>query len=279
MSSGAWVYLGDAFVPADEARVSIADRGFTLGDGVFETIRVEHGRPRSFARHLERLRRSCSLTRIPFPDRDWVVVAERLARANARDAPLAALRITITRGPGPRGLATANTGPPTVIATLERVEHAAHERARLIVATTRRAPAATLDPRIKSLNYLSHVLARIEADERGATDALLLNDRGRLAEATTANVFALRSGVLRTPSLAEDCLDGITRAEVIATAPKLGVQVEEAPLTVDDIARADEIFLTASIAGIVPVVEVEGRALPRVDEIAVKLSAALFGTS
>lgn len=252
-----WVHLHGRLVREEEARISPFDRGFLLGDAVFETLRAYQGRPHALDEHLARLRRSCGATRIPFPEGLPEAVAAVLD-ANGLDE--AAVRITVSRGPGGRGASPSGAGPPTVLVAATPVHHRPeiYERGlRIVTATRRRIDAASLEPGIKSTNYLVHVLARIEAEETGADDALFVDPDGHVVEATQANVFAILGDALVTPPLSSGCLPGQTRAEVLALAPRAGLRPEERPLPRDELARADEAFLSASVLEIAPIVTLD----------------------
>lgn len=252
------VHLDGQIVREDEARVSPFDRGLLLGDGVFETLRAYDGRPHALGAHLDRLRRSCALTRLPMPEDLPRRVQETLAANGLADA---SVRITITRGPGGRGASPRGAGPATVLVTASPIapQPETYERGlRLVTATRRRVGRDALDPSIKSIGYLVHVLARAEAEEAGADDALFVDDQDRVVEATQANVFAVRGDDLLTPPLASGCLPGVTRAEVLALAPGVGLRPQEQALTLRDLADADEVLLTASLLEVAPVVSLDG---------------------
>ncbi|WP_425107148.1 aminotransferase class IV [Ancylobacter sp.] len=236
--------------------VSIEDRGFTLGDGVFDTALALDGAVFARARHVGRL--VAAAQRIG-------IVLEAAAVEAALDAALTAeptiLRTTVTRGTAARGLWPTSAGAPTVVVTRAPWSPALlGQPARLITATGRRnefSPTANL----KTLGYLDHILAAREAAAAGVDDALLLNTRGRVACTTIANVFALIAGRLVTPALREGCLPGIMRALVIEAAPRLGLAVEERPLAPAALTGADAVFLTNSVRFLRPVTALDGVAL------------------
>lgn len=252
------VWLNGALVDEKDARISPFDRGFLLGDGVFETFRVYDGRPHALDAHLARLRASCAEARLAFPDDMERVVSDVLHANGLADA---AVRITVTRGPGGRGASPQGAGPQTILVTAMPVHHRAevYERGlRVVTARRRRLHPSSLSASVKTTNYLVHVLARIEAEEEGADDAFFVDDEGLLVEATQANVFALFGTTLVTPPLSSGCLPGQTRAEVLALAPALGLDPVERDLPVEALAEADEVFLTASILEVAPVVALDG---------------------
>lgn len=252
------VWLNGRLVDEAEARISPFDRGFLLGDAVFETLRAYGGKPHALAEHLARLRGSCEATRIPFPDGLAEAVAQVLA-ANALAE--ASVRITVSRGPGGRGASPEGAGPTTALVTASPVHHRpqTYERGvRLVTARRRRIPADCLPPGIKSTNYLVHVMARIEAEEVGADDALFVDEDGQVVEATQANVFARFGTRLVTPPLSSGCLPGQTRADVLALARAAGYEPQERALAIEALREADEVLLTASVLEVAPVVELDG---------------------
>lgn len=246
------VYFNGALVAATEARVDPADRGFTLGDGLFETIAVKGGAPRRLAAHLARLERGAQVLDLKLP---WSLVDLGRAVAEtvvANGMQEGVLRLTVTRGPAPRGLLPPALSHPTVlIAPAPWPEAPAPARA-VIAAETRRNERSPLS-RIKCLNYLDNALARQEAAQRGADDALLLNSLGRVAEATASNVFLVLDGRLVTPPVEDGALPGVMRADVIAR-----LSAVERSLTAEDVHRAAEAFLTNSL-GVRALVAIDGR--------------------
>lgn len=221
-------------------------------------MRAYDGEIHALGAHLDRLRASCALTRIAFPE-GLARAASDVLRANALGD--ASVRITLSRGPGGRGASPAGAGPPTVLVTASPIHHAAavYERGlRLVTARRRRIPDTSLPSGIKSTNYLVHVLARIEAEDLGADEALFVDDEGSVVEATQANVFALLGQELVTPPLASGCLPGQTRAEILALAPELGLKPVERALPSAALLEAREVMLTASVLEVAPVVEIDG---------------------
>lgn len=261
-----WCWLNGDMVPAQSASVSVFDHGLLYGDGVFEGIRFYRRKAFRLAAHLQRLQDSARAIGLQMPYN-----AEQLAEAVAAviegfEGVDGYLRLVVTRGRGALGIDPGTCRKPTVFilaAPLAVVPGAVRlAGARLITASTRRLPLDGLDPRVKSLNYLNHVLARMEASRAGADEALLLNAAGRLAEASVENVFLVRDGVLLTPPCIDGALDGITRGCVIELALKQGVAARETSLAPYDVYTADEVFLTGTGAELIPVREVDGRDIP-----------------
>lgn len=252
------VWLNGDLLPEEQARISPFDRGLLLADAIFETMRVYGGRPHLQAEHLERLRASCAATRIPYPEGIERVVPEVLRANGIVDGQV---RITLTRGVGGRGASPRGAGPPTVLVTAMAVHHLpeVYERGvRLLTSRHRRVPDTSIPSSVKSTNYLAHVLARIEAEEAGADDALFVDDDGFVVEATQSNLFAVLGDDLVTPPLAVGCLPGLTRREILALAPEAGLRPRERPLPLEALFEAREVFLSASVLEVAPVVELDG---------------------
>lgn len=266
MAEEALCWIDGRIRSATEARVSVLDHGLLYGDGVFEGIRFYHGRPFRLGEHLQRLDDSARAIALAVPlERDELeqAVAETVA-AFPQEAGY--LRLVVTRGPGPLGLDPAPCHRPTLFIVahgLALVSDEARGRGiRLVTASTRRLGSDGIDPRIKSLNYLNNILARIEANAAGADEALLLNAAGRIAEGSADNVFAVCRDGLVTPPVSEGALDGVTRRLVIELATAAGMAVIERPMATYDLYTARECFLTGTGAELIPVAEVDGRPLP-----------------
>lgn len=257
------VWLDGRLLPADRARIDPSERGFLLGDGLFETLLALDGRVPLAERHLARLAASAAALGIPMPfSKDAIAAACRsLLRANGLAAGPAALRITLSAGPGPRGLARPEPPRPTLVIAAARRGAGPLPPARLHLASTRVSAASPLR-RHKTLSYLENVLAWREAAAAGADEALLINTDGRIAEASAANLFVLRDGALWTPRIEDGALPGITRGLVLELAPAEGLAVREAGLRVEDLVAAEAVFLTSSLAGLRPVVSLGGLGEP-----------------
>lgn len=248
------VWLDGQLLPADQARIDPGERGFLLGDGLFETLLAVDGRAPLSERHLARLAASASALGIPLPFAiaEIEAASRALLRASGLAEGLAALRITLAAGPGPRGLARPESARPTLLITAAGREAGRLPPARLHLASTRVAAASPLR-RHKTLSYLENVLAWREAVAAGADEALLLNTEDRIAEASAANLFALRDGALWTPPIEDGALPGITRGLVLELARVEGLGLREVGLRVEDLIVADAVFLTSSLAGLRPV--------------------------
>ena len=254
------IFLNGRLVERDQARIDPADRGLLLGDGLFETLRSRDGRVAGLPAHLERLRRGAEMLGIPLPDLALDAAVTETLVANGVDKGCAALRITLTRGAGPRGLVPPMEPKPTLMIAAFASAPPSDAPLKAVIAATRRNEQSPL-AQLKTLNYLDNVLAKSEAEARGADDALLLNTAGRLACASAANLFLVRGRRLMTPPPGEGVLPGITRAEVIALASDLDLAVTETPLEPDQLRSADEAFLTNSLMQIRPLVAVNDRPL------------------
>lgn len=256
-------WMNGKLVAAEQASVSVFDHGLLYGDGVFEGIRFYNGRAFRLQAHLERLLLSARAIalHIPYTLEELTQAVHDTISASATSDGY--LRLVVTRGPGPLGIDPTHCHTPAVFviaASLQLVSARVREvGAKVIIAATRRLGPDGLDPRIKSLNYLNHVLARMEATYAGADEAILLNAAGRVAEGSADNVFIVRRGELLTPPVIEGALDGITRQVVLELAQKLGLSHHEMPLAPYDLFTADECFLTGTGAELIPVAEVNGR--------------------
>lgn len=254
------VWLDGRLVHAADAAVSVHDRGFTLGDGLFETMRAYGRRVFRLGAHLERLERGAARIGLPLPPALAHAVQATLDANRLADA---AVRLTVSRGAGAGGLAPGEHAAPTVVVTTRPYlpEPAWYTRGlRAVVASGcigEFRPSAGL----KQLGYLDHVLALREARAAGADDALLLDSAGHLAEGAASNIFLVEDGALHTPPLSCGILAGITRATVLELAARRGLPVHEEPLAPERLAWAEEAFLTSSLREIVPLVAVDGAAV------------------
>ncbi|MCB2109201.1 MAG: aminotransferase class IV [Rhodobacteraceae bacterium] len=235
------VCLNGELIAAADARIDPSDRGFLLGDGLFETMAVKGGVVRRLDRHLARLHEGVAILGIPIEYDD-----EQLSRliadtAAANDLSDASVRLTLTRGPGPRGVMTPKDATPTLMITAVPLAVLDGPVKLVIASGTRRNEQSPLS-RVKSLNYLDNILARREAAARDADDAILLNTQGRVAETSIANIFALIDGGLVTPPITDGALPGVARADVIALA-----RAEEKTLSPLDLKRASEVFVTNAL--------------------------------
>lgn len=258
-----WIYLDGEYVSEKAAKVSVFDHGLLYGDGIFEGIRAYDGRVFKLKEHINRLYDSAlsiylniGISREEMQD----VVLETCRRNNLSDAYI---RLVVTRGPGDLGLDPFKCPRAVIICIAAAIQlyppELYREGLKIITATTRRNINEGLNPRIKSLNYLNNILAKIEGRRAGAMEALMLNHDGYVTEATADNVFIVKNGVLMTPPKWVGILEGITRNTIIHLASGSGLPVKEEPLTRHDVYTADECFLTGTASELVPVGEVDGR--------------------
>jgi branched-chain amino acid aminotransferase len=251
---------GQLLAPKD-AHVSIADRGLLLGDGVFETMAVCHGRVFDLDAHLARL--ASGLGVLGFAQTVDIGklragIAHYLASEEASEA---VLRLTVTRGTGPRGLAPPEAPRPGIFMTLAPMPPARETPLSLHIATVTRRNEHSPLSRIKALPYLDNMLALTEARAQGADDALMLNSRGTIACGTVANVFAIRNGRLETPPLCDGALPGTMRALVLSLAEQAGLTPVERSLDAGDLGAADHVFLTNSISRVTKARQCNGEPL------------------
>lgn len=250
-------------MPVEQARLPVMDHGVLYGDGVFEGIRFYNGRAFRLREHLERLSDSASAIGLKLP-LDMTSLESAIAELiQAFDSADGYLRLVVTRGVGGMGLdpSTCKQGNVFIIAAQMALVSQEKRRKgiRAVVTATRRLPLDGLDPRIKSLNYLNHILARMEAKNAGAEEGILLNASGSVAEGTADNVFIVKNAMLATPPVTDGALDGITRRIVIELAERLNITCREMSLAPYDLYTADECFLTGTGAELIPVREVDGR--------------------
>jgi branched-chain amino acid aminotransferase len=257
------VWLDGEIVDGGEARIPVTDHGLLYGDGIFEGIRVFNGRVFRLDAHLARFAISARALALELPGGLAAVREIVLATVRAYGEPEAYVRLVATRGEGALGLDPTPCRRPRLICMVDRVRIYPEEKlARgidLVTSSVRRPPPDVLDPRVKSLNYLNNALAKLEASQRGADEALMLNAAGMVAEASVANVFVYRDDELRTPLGSDGALEGVTRATVLDLAAKLGIPTREQTLSRYDLFAAAEVFLTGSGAGVVPVRSLDGR--------------------
>ena len=255
--------MNDSLVPEHEAKVSVFDHGLLYGDGVFEGLRSYSGKVFRLDAHIDRLYDSARAICLEIP-------LTKQAMAKAVNDTLAAnaladgyVRLVVTRGAGSLGLDPNKTSRPQVIVIADTISLYPREfyeqGLRIVTAATQRTQSAALSPRIKSLNYLNNIMAKLEGLQAGCVEALMLNHKGEVAECTGDNVFVVRSGRLLTPPPDAGILEGITRGAVMELAVAAGIDCREQTLVRHDLYTADECFLTGTAAEVIPVVEIDGR--------------------
>jgi len=260
------VWFDGQIVPVGEARISVFDHGILYGDGVFEGIRVYNGKIFKEDEHLRRFYDSAKAIKLKIPMTADEVSAAMVATLGANGITADGyIRLEATRGIGSLGISIHKTANPTVFIiadTISLYPAAVYERGlHCVVSSIARNHPNTTSPRVKSLNYLNNVLAKAEAIELGADEAIMLTTDGFVSECTGDNIFLVRDDVIRTPPTSMGILAGVTRALVMELAKKRGYQVEESALIRHDLYIADECFVTGTAAEIVPVTKIDGRSV------------------
>ncbi len=257
------IYIDGKFYDKEKAGVSVFDHGLLYGDGVFEGIRVYHGKVFKLSEHIARLFASANAIalKIPMEKREMEEAVLKTVKLNRKENGY--IRLVVTRGEGNLGIDPENCRKPTVIiivADIQLYPEELYKRGvKIVTASTRRIPPECLDPRINSLNYLNNILAKIEARRSGAMEALMLTTEGLVAECTADNIFLVKGGRLLTPHPCKGALDGVTLRTVFGIAEAAGVPCAEADLTQYDLYTADECFITGTGAELMPVIQIDDR--------------------
>jgi branched-chain amino acid aminotransferase len=263
MSAGI-IYAGGAFRGAADAVVSVFDHGLLYGDGVFEGIRAYNGRVFKLERHIERLFASALAIRLQIPGTPDDVAALVVETCRRNEIVDGYIRLLVTRGAGDLGIDPSSCPQPNLVviarAGVTLYKRKPSDGIRAVTSSFRRNAADATSPAIKSLNYLNNVLARIEASDRGADEAILLDRDGHVAEATADNVFIVTERALVTPPSSTN-LRGITREAILSLAERLGIHAEEKPFALFDLWTAKEAFMCGTMAEVVPIASVDGRTI------------------
>ena len=257
------VYIDGEYLPQEEAKISVFDHGLLYGDGVFEGIRSYKGRVFKLDEHLQRLYDSAKAIMLEIPisiENMEEAVLETLRRNQLHDAYI---RLVVTRGVGDLGLDPDKCPVPTIIIITDKITlyppHFYEEGLEIVTVSIRRNYAEAVSPRIKSLNYLNNILAKIEGKQAGVEEVLMLNAEGYVVECSGDNIFFLKDNVIVTPPTHLGILEGVTRNTVIDLARELGITVEEKVFTRHDLYTAEECFLTGTAAEVIPVVKIDQR--------------------
>jgi branched-chain amino acid aminotransferase len=257
------VYISGKLFDKEDAKISVYDHGLLYGDGVFEGLRSYNGKVFRMAEHLDRLWKSARAICLEIPLGQAALaqaVNETLAANNIKDGYV---RLIVTRGAGALGLDPNRTSHPQVIIIADHISLYPQEMyehgLEIITASTIRNHPQALSPRIKSLNYLNNIMAKIEGLQAGCQEALMMNHKGEVAECTGDNIFIVQRGALLTPPLDAGILEGITRDAVLELAAAAGISTAERTLIRHDVYTADEVFLTGSAAEVIPVVKIDSR--------------------
>lgn len=257
-----FAFINDSFVPEDQATISIFDRGFLYGDGLFETVRIYGGKVFRLERHLERLASGLRTLRFTIPY-DSAALSRRLNELIARNEVREGFaRIIVTRGIGDFGLGTTSARDPVVVMYAQSrppFGPEQYQRGFRVVLAKERANAQSTMEVTKTISRVHHVIAKMEAERAGVDDAIMLNTRGHIAEGTTSNAFLIKGGRLLTAPIEEGLLPGITREVIQTLATQKRVPIQEGAYSVEDVYGADEVFLSSTLIELMPVTEVDGR--------------------
>lgn len=257
------IYIDGRYYSREDAKISVFDHGLLYGDGVFEGIRIYHGKVFKLREHIVRLYRSARtlFLDIPLDAEEMEKAVLDAVRVNEKENGY--IRLIVTRGEGPLGIDPATCPKASVIIIVGDIQLYPAEFYEkgigIITAATRRVPSDTLDPRVKSLNYLNNIMAKIEARQAGCLEAVMLNREGYVAECTADNIFIVRNDELLTPEPRFGALDGITMRTILDLASSLGVMAREAALTRYDLYTADECFMTGTGAEVIPIIRIDSR--------------------
>ena len=257
------IYIDGNFHDQAEAKISVFDHGLLYGDGVFEGIRFYNDRVFRLEEHIDRLWDSARAIALDMPMSKSELVAATLETIRQNDLHDGYVRLIVTRGVGSLGLSPDTCRRPSIIIIAATIalypEELYHKGLTMVTCSTRRTPPAALSPRVKSLNYLSNILGKLEAQNAGAGEGLMLNEQGYVSECTGDNIFIVKKGEISTPHLSSGILAGVTRAVVFELAEKLSIRAVERELIRHDIYTADECFLTGTAAEVIPAVQLDRR--------------------
>jgi branched-chain amino acid aminotransferase len=257
------IYIDGTFYEQSEAKISVFDHGVLYGDGVFEGIRFYEDRVFRLDEHIDRLWDSAKAIALDIPLSRTALIDATLETIRQNDLHDGYIRLLVTRGVGSLGLSPDSCRRPSIViiaATIALYPDSLYEKGlTLATCSVRRIPPAALSPRIKSLNYLNNILAKIEAQQAGAAEGVMLNEQGYVAECTGDNLFVIKNGVISTPPVNAGILAGVTRAVVFELAKKNGIPIKEEDLTRYDILVADECFLTGTAAEVIAAVQMDRR--------------------
>lgn len=258
LNTGVQIFLNGQVVPEERAVVSVLDRGFLYGDGLFETMRVRNGKPFRWDQHLERLQRGAEFLKIklPYPPGALRRFVDELIAKN--EMPGALLRLTLSRGVGVRGYSPKGADSPTLVMSLHAAPADGVPPRWKLITSSHHLPANEPLAQFKTCNKLPQILARAEADAAGANEALLLNTDGFVVEGASSNLFWVQGETICTPPLAAGVLEGVTRAVVVEICHTLALKVSEKNITAEELKRADGIFVSLSSFGVVEASSLDG---------------------
>ena len=257
------IYLDGKLYAREDAKISVFDHGFLYGDGVFEGIRVYEGNVFRLKEHIDRLYESAKTITLQIPLSPAEMTAAVCDTIAANEKKDAYIRLVVSRGDGDLGIDPAKCKTPTVVIIVAEIalypKEFYEKGIALVTASVRRIPNDSIDPRIKSLNYLNNILGKLDAKRSGALEAVMLNHQGYVAECTADNLFFVKDGWVKTPDTMQGALSGITRGAVLELAREAGFRTAETVVGLHDLYNADEVFMTGTGAEIVPVIAVDGR--------------------
>jgi len=262
---GKWVYVSGEYVLKDEAKISVFDHGFLYGDGVFEGIRAYRGKVFRLEEHLQRLWESAKAIALEIPLSREELKEKIVGTLRKNELKDAYIRVVVSRGKGDLGLDPRKCPRAELVIIADKISiypgELYEKGLEVIIVSTRRNIPSALNCRIKSLNYLNNILAKIEANRQGMPEAIMLNKDGYVAECTGDNIFIVKEKNLITPPVWMGILNGITRDVVIELAQEEGIRVQEKTFTPFALYNSDECFLTGTAAEIIPVTRVDGRTI------------------
>lgn len=259
------IYIDGKYYDKENAKISVYDHGLLYGDGVFEGLRIYNAKVFKLQEHIDRLYDSANAILLPIPMTKGEMIKAVNETVQRNDKQNGYIRLVITRGKGNLGLNPFNCDKASVIIIVDDIQlypkTCYDDGIAIITASVRRVPPDSLDPKIKSLNYLNNIMAKIEAIQSGCLEALMLNREGYVAECTGDNIFYIKNRILVTPDSSHGALAGITRDTVVEAAQNLGLPIRMKPVTTYDLYTADECFLTGTAAELIPVVRIDGRTI------------------
>ena len=265
MASSTKVYINGLLYDKADAKISVFDHGLLYGDGVFEGLRVYAGKVFRLREHIDRLYESACHIQLEIPDSPPHLMQAVNDTVKVNERQDGYIRLVVTRGAGYLGLDPRKTSEPQIIIIVDDISLYPKEMydtgMEIVTVSTIRNHPNALNPRIKSLNYLNNILAKIEGVLAGAPEALMLNHKGEIAECSGDNIFLIKRGVLKTPPPDAGILEGVTRGAVMELARRASIPVQEIALTRHDVYAADECFLTGTAAEVIPVVRCDGRSI------------------
>jgi branched-chain amino acid aminotransferase len=257
------IWIDGEYRQKEDACISVFDHGLLYGDGIFEGIRVYSGKVFRLQQHLDRLYKSAKAIMLPIPLTHEELTRVIIDAVKENGNPEAYIRLVVTRGIGDLGMNPRLCSKPTIILIVGSIqfypEKCYEEGISIMTSSIRRIGPDMIDVRIKSLNYLNNILAKIEANQAGCLEAVLLNSKGYVTECTGDTIFILANGTLKTPPATDQALEGITREVILKLATEAGIPVQETSMTQYDLYTAEECFLSGTGAELMPVVKIDGR--------------------